>query len=103
MGVCHALSYGLSFVLGLHHGIANSIAFNHLEDVYGKAVQEFHRMVEKNKIDLPQNISKGLSSDQIEKMADIAIKLDHMWKHAFGQEWQKHVNKEKIMNWYQKM
>jgi len=103
VGVCHALSYGLSFVLGLHHGIANSIAFNHLEDVYGKAVQEFHRMVEKNKIDLPQNISKGLSAGQIEKMADIAIKLEHMWKHAFGPEWQKQVNKEKILNWYLRM
>ena len=33
VGVCHALSYGLSFVFGTRHGYANCLAFNHLEDV----------------------------------------------------------------------
>ena len=47
VGVCHALSYGLSYILGLHHGIANCIAFNQLEDVYGDDVKEFHFMVKK--------------------------------------------------------
>ena len=103
VGVCHALSYGLSFVLGLHHGIANCLAFNYLEDVYGKAVDEFHQMVEKHNIDLPENISKGLTPDQIGQMADIAIKLEHMWKHAYGNEWTKHVSKEKIIDCYLKM
>jgi 3-deoxy-alpha-D-manno-octulosonate 8-oxidase len=103
VGVCHALSYGLSYVLGLHHGIANCIAFNQLEDIYGQAVREFHVMVEKHKIDIPQQISKGLTKEQFEKMAVIAIGLDHMWRHAFGTEWPKHVNKEKIIDWYKRM
>jgi 3-deoxy-alpha-D-manno-octulosonate 8-oxidase len=103
VGVCHALSYGLSYVLGLHHGIANCIAFNQLEEIYGKAVVEFHFMVEKHKIDIPLNISNGLSGEQFEKMAVTAIGLEHMWKHAFGPEWQKQVNKEKIIAWLKKM
>ena len=60
VGVCHALSYGLSYVLGLHHGIANCIAFNQLEEIYGQDVREFHRMVEKNKIEMPQQYLKGI-------------------------------------------
>jgi 3-deoxy-alpha-D-manno-octulosonate 8-oxidase len=103
VGVCHALSYGLSYILGYHHGIANCIAFNQLEDVYGEAVKEFHFMVQKHNIDLPKNISKDLSEKQISDMADISIKLEHMWKHAYGEDWQKHVDKKKIMDWFRRM
>jgi 3-deoxy-alpha-D-manno-octulosonate 8-oxidase len=103
VGVCHALSYGLSYVLGLHHGIANCIAFNQLEEVYGQAVREFHTMVEKHNIDIPKQISKGLTREQFDKMATIAIGLEHMWRHAFGPEWPQQVNKEKIIDWYKRM
>jgi 3-deoxy-alpha-D-manno-octulosonate 8-oxidase len=103
VGVCHALSYGLSYVLGLHHGIGNCIAFNQLGDVYGDAVKEFHTMVEKNNIDIPQHISKGLTPEQFDKMAETALGLKHMWNHAYGPEWVKHVNKEKIISWYKRM
>jgi 3-deoxy-alpha-D-manno-octulosonate 8-oxidase len=103
VGVCHALSYGLSYVLGLHHGIANCIAFNQLEDVYKDDVREFHQMVWKNNIDIPEGISKKLTAEQIIKMAEVSIRLDHMWRHAYGPDWQKEVNKEKIINWISRM
>jgi 3-deoxy-alpha-D-manno-octulosonate 8-oxidase len=103
VGVCHALSYGLSYVLGLHHGIGNCIAFNQLEDVYGEAVEEFHTMVKKNGIDIPGQISKDLTGDQLNKMADTAYALPHMWNHAYGPDWQKQVSKERIINWYKRM
>lgn len=103
VGVCHALSYGLSYVLGLHHGIANCMAFNQLEDVYGDDVREFHHMVRKHNIDIPGGISKKLTGKQITDMAETSIKLDHMWKHAYGPEWQKEVNAEKLENWFRRM
>jgi 3-deoxy-alpha-D-manno-octulosonate 8-oxidase len=103
VGVCHALSYGLSYILGYHHGIANCIAFNQLGDVYGDAVKEFHLMLKKHTVDLPGNIAGGLTEKQISDMADISIKLDHMWKHAYGPEWQKYVDKKKIMDWFRRM
>jgi 3-deoxy-alpha-D-manno-octulosonate 8-oxidase len=103
VGVCHALSYGLSYVLGLHHGIANCIAFNQLEEIYGQAVREFHKMVEKHKIDIPHLISKELTQEQFDKMAVTAIGLEHMWRHAFGIEWPKNVNKEKTIDWFKRM
>jgi 3-deoxy-alpha-D-manno-octulosonate 8-oxidase len=103
VGVCHALSYGLSYVLGLHHGIANCIAFNQLEDVYGSDVRDFHRMAEKHKIDIPRNITKNLDSEIVMRMVEVSIKLDHMWKHAFGPEWQKDVSRERIAGWFMRM
>jgi 3-deoxy-alpha-D-manno-octulosonate 8-oxidase len=103
VGVCHALSYGLSYVLGFHHGIANCIAFNHLEEIYGEDVREFHKMVDKHKIEIPPDISKGLTPEQLDKMAVTAISLEHMWRHAFGQEWSNHVSKERIIGWYKRM
>src|ERR1700681_4884006 len=51
VGVAHAVSYGLSYLLGTRHGIGNCIVFDHLEEFYPAGVQEFKRMVEKNKID----------------------------------------------------
>jgi 3-deoxy-alpha-D-manno-octulosonate 8-oxidase len=103
VGVCHALSYGLSYVLGLHHGIGNCIAFNQLEEVYGNAVKEFHAMVKKHGIDIPQHISKGLTPEQFDRMADTALGLKHMWNHAYGPDWQDHINKDKIISWYKRM
>ncbi|MBI5894881.1 MAG: iron-containing alcohol dehydrogenase, partial [Desulfobacterales bacterium] len=50
VGVCHALSYGLSFVLGTHHGIGNSIVFDYLEEFYPQGVAEFRQMLIKQNI-----------------------------------------------------
>lgn len=53
VGVCHALSYGLAFVLGVHHGIGNTIVFDYLEEFYPEGVRVFRKMLEKNEIELP--------------------------------------------------
>src|SRR5882672_7786291 len=49
VGVCHALSYGLSVVLHMRHCYANCVIFQHLENYYGESVKEFNRMLEKHK------------------------------------------------------
>ncbi len=103
VGVCHALSYGLSKVLHIHHGLANCIAFNQLEDVYGDYVQEFKTMVDKHKIDIPQNLAAGWNEQTIDEMAEVAIRLEHMWRHAFGENWREVLDKERIKNWYRRM
>lgn len=103
VGVCHALSYGLSKILGLHHGIANCIAFNQLEDVYGEYVGEFQTIVAKRRIDLPANLSANWSDEQIEAMCEVAIRLEHMWNHAFGFDWKNVLDKARIRDWYQRM
>jgi 3-deoxy-alpha-D-manno-octulosonate 8-oxidase len=91
VGVCHAISYGLSKILGMRHCFANCVAFNHLEDYYGDGVKELKEMVKKHKIDLPQNLSKDWTDEQITAMAKVTYNLPHMWNHALGTDW-----KEKI-------
>jgi 3-deoxy-alpha-D-manno-octulosonate 8-oxidase len=103
VGVCHALSYGLSKVLHIHHGIANCIAFNYLEDVYGDYIGEFKTMVKKHNIEIPKNLSAGWSEETIDAMVEVAIKLEHMWNHAFGENWKEVLDRERIKNWYKRM
>ena len=43
VGVCHALSYGLSKILGTRHCYANCLIMNHLEDYYPKGVASSSR------------------------------------------------------------
>ena len=56
VGVAHALSYGLSYVLGIRHGLGNCIVFNHLEEFYAKDVTLFKQMIDKHQISLPKGI-----------------------------------------------
>lgn len=103
VGACHALSYGMSFVFGYRHGIANCIAFNHLEEFYGKSVDEFRKMVEKHRVDLPQNLSKQWSDEDIRKMAEVAYNLPHMWTHAIGHDWKEKWTLQDIEKLYRRL
>lgn len=103
VGICHALSYGLSFVLGLHHGIGNCIAFDCLEEYYPDGVYEFRRMMEKHNIELPRNLMAGIESDKLEKMIDVALVLEPLWENALGTDWKKIMTRKKIKELYQRM
>ncbi|MBK6831800.1 MAG: iron-containing alcohol dehydrogenase [Flavobacteriales bacterium] len=103
VGVCHALSYGLGKVLELHHCIANCIAFDKLEDVYGDHVQEFKGMVKHLGVHIPQGLAKDWSEETIAAMAEVAYNLPHMWDHAFGPNWQQVLDHERIKGWYRRM
>ena len=100
VGVCHALSYGLSFVLGIHHGIGNCIAFDTLEEYYPEGVLEFRRMMEKHGIQLPKNLNSGTKNKDLERMVDVAMILEPLWENALGQEWRKIMTRDKIKELY---
>ncbi len=103
VGVCHALSYGLAFVLRIHHGIGNCIVFNHLDEFYPDGVKEFRRMMEKNQIQLPKQIAPDISGDKLEKMINVVLILEPLWENALGKEWKKIMTREKIKRIYQAM
>ena len=100
VGVCHALCYGLSYVLGTHHGIGNCIVFNCLEQYYPQGVEEFHLMMEKHHIDLPRNITADIDHTQLEKMTDIALSLAPLWENALGADWKKIMTRDKVKELY---
>lgn len=103
VGVCHALSYGLSYVLGLRHGVGNCVAFNHLEEYYPEGVTEFHKMMEIHGIELPENVTANLREDQLEKMVDVALVLEPLWENALGKQWKNIVNRDTIKALYKRM
>jgi 3-deoxy-alpha-D-manno-octulosonate 8-oxidase len=103
VGVCHALSYGLSKILGEKHCYANCLAFQHLEDYYAEGVKEFKLMLEKHKVKLPQNLSKNWTEEQITAMAQVAYNLSHMWNHAIGTDWKEKVTLNSIKDLYRRM
>ncbi len=103
VGVCHALSYGLSFVFGYRHGIANCIAFDVLDEVYGHYVNEYRQMLQLHKVHLPKNLASTWTEDEISRMTDVAYALEHMWNHAYGPDWRTQLTREKIIGWYKMM
>ncbi|MBI5064587.1 MAG: iron-containing alcohol dehydrogenase [Desulfatitalea sp.] len=103
VGVCHALSYGLSFVLGTHHGIGNSIVFDYLEEFYPQGVAEFRQMLIKQNIDLPRGLTASLNEAQMEKMVDVALGLEPLWENALGKQWRQKMTRERIRELYRRM
>ena len=103
VGVAHAVSYGLSYLLGTKHGIGNCIVFDKLEEYYPEGVTEFKYMVEKNKIDIPQNITKGLSDADFNKMIDVSLGMKPLWENALGKDWEKTMTREKLRALYERL
>ena len=103
VGACHALSYGLSFVLGTHHGIGCCITFDYLEDIYPEGVKEFRRMMEKHDIHLPRNLTKDLDDKALDTMANVALGLAPLWENCFGKDWRSIMTKERVLGLFRKM
>lgn len=103
VGVCHALSYGLSKILEEKHCYANCLAFQHLEDYYGEGVAEFKTMLAKHNIHLPQGLSKNWTDGQITAMAQVAYNLPHMWNHAIGSDWKEKITVDTIKELYKRL
>lgn len=103
VGVAHAVSYGLSYLLGTKHGIGNCIVFDKLEEYYPDGVKEFKYMVEKNKVDIPKNITKGLSDEDFEKMINVSLGMKPLWENALGKDWEKIMTREKLRALYERL
>ncbi len=103
VGVAHAMSYGLSYLLGTKHGIGNCIVFDHLEDYYPEGVALFKEMKAKHNIILPQGICADLSDKEFNIMIDVALSLEPLWENAIGKQWKKTITRETLRALYEKM
>lgn len=103
VGIVHAMSYGLSKILGTKHCIANCIAFQHLGDYYPEGVAEFNAMIKKHNIVLPKNLAKGWSEETITAMANVSIRLEHMWNHAIGTDWKSKVTLDNVKDLFRRL
>lgn len=103
VGACHALSYGISYVLGYHHGIGNCIVFNVLEDFYPEGVRVFRQMLDKHQIDLPTGVCQSLTDAQMDKMIAVSSSLAPLWENVYGPQWREKVTPERLRELYLRM
>jgi 3-deoxy-alpha-D-manno-octulosonate 8-oxidase len=101
VGVAHAVSYGLSYLLGTKHGVGNCIVFDKLEEYYPEGVKEFKLMVAKNNIDIPKNICANLSDEQFDRMIDVSLGMKPLWENALGKDWEKIITRSKLRALYE--
>jgi 3-deoxy-alpha-D-manno-octulosonate 8-oxidase len=103
VGVAHALSYGLSYVLGIKHGLGNCLVFQHLQEFYPQGVQLFNKMREIHGIHLPYGICSKLGDDDLDNMISVALSLEPLWENALGPAWKQQVSVEKLKEIYRKI
>lgn len=103
VGACHALSYGLSFVLGTHHGIGCCITFDYLDEIYPRGVEEFRAMMARHSIDLPRNLTTELNEKHFDTMVNVALSLTPLWENCFGPGWKNIMTYDRALELFKKM
>lgn len=103
VGVAHAVSYGLSYLLGTKHGIGNCIVFDKLQEYYPTGVAEFKRMVKKDGYEIPQGICKNLTDEQFDTMINVSLGMKPLWENALGKDWEKIMTRQKLRALYEKL
>ena len=100
VGIAHAMSYGLAYVMGVKHGIGNCLVFDKLEEFYPEGVSLFKKMKEIHNISLPQNICANLTTNDINTMISVALDLEPLWENALGKNWKSIMTPERLKNLY---
>jgi 3-deoxy-alpha-D-manno-octulosonate 8-oxidase len=103
VGICHALSYGLSIELDYRHGFANCVAFNVLDEYYGDYVKKFRDMLKLHNIELPLNVCQGMSEEAIDRMIDMTLRMERPLTNALGENWKNILTRDKIRDLYLQM
>jgi 3-deoxy-alpha-D-manno-octulosonate 8-oxidase len=103
VGASHALSYGLSYVLGTHHGVSCCITFDALEAFYPQGVKEFRAMMEKTGVDIPRQVCADVTQDQMNTMITVTLGLDPLWENCLGKDWKSIMTRDKVRALFEKM
>ncbi|GLU45446.1 iron-containing alcohol dehydrogenase family protein [Allomuricauda sp. NBRC 101325] len=103
VGIAHAMSYGLSYLLGVKHGIGNCLVFQHLGEFYPEGVALFNQMMEKHGIQLPKGICASLTQDDFDVMIGVSLSLEPLWENALGKDWRNTITPERLLEMYQKI
>nr|WP_219008989.1 3-deoxy-manno-octulosonate cytidylyltransferase [Aquimarina litoralis] len=103
VGIAHAMSYGLAYVLGTKHGIGNCIVFDKLGEYYPEGVAIFKQMKELHDIDIPEGICADISEEQLNTMVSVALGLVPLWENALGKNWKEQINEDKLKEIYRSL
>lgn len=103
VGVAHAMSYGLAYVLGTKHGIGNCIVFDKLSEYYPEGVAIFKKMKKMHNIKLPEGVCANITEEQLNTMTSVALGLEPLWENALGKDWKKKINADKLKAIYSRL
>ncbi|MBC9796711.1 iron-containing alcohol dehydrogenase family protein [Sinomicrobium weinanense] len=103
VGVAHAMSYGLSYLLGTRHGVGNCIVFDHLEEFYPEGVKQFKKMVDKYEVEIPKGLCANLTDDDFDTMISVSMGMVPLWENALGKDWKQVITPQKLRGMYEKM
>lgn len=103
VGVAHAMSYGLSYLLGVKHGIGNCLVFQQLEEFYPEGVALFKIMRETHQIQLPEGICENLTDEEFDTMISVSMSMVPLWENALGQGWRNIITPAKLKSIFQKI
>ncbi|WP_226294056.1 iron-containing alcohol dehydrogenase family protein [Aquimarina algicola] len=103
VGVAHAMSYGLAYVLGTKHGIGNCIVFDKLGKYYPEGVAIFKKMKEFHNINLPKGVCANVTEEQLDTMTNVALSLEPLWENALGADWKSEINADMLKELYRSL
>src|SRR5690606_1123650 len=103
VGIAHAMSYGLSYRLGIKHGLGNCLVFQHLGEFYPEGVALFGKMVKKHGIELPKGVCADLSQEDFDVMVNVSMGLDALWENALGKDWRKQIDPGTLEEMFRKI
>ncbi|RKN78008.1 iron-containing alcohol dehydrogenase family protein [Ulvibacterium marinum] len=103
VGIAHAMSYGLSYLLGVKHGIGNCMVFQHLEEFYPKGVALFNQMMQKQKVQLPTGICSDLTDSDYKTMISVSLGMEPLWENALGKSWRDIATWKKLKSIYSRI
>lgn len=103
VGLVHPFSAGLSIALGYHHCIANCIAMRGLFEFYPKECIEFFEMVDRQRVEIPTGICRGLSDEKYETLYYSTIIHEKPLKNALGENFKLILTKEKVREIFERM
>lgn len=103
VGVAHAVSYGLSYVLGVKHGLGNCLVFDQIEEFYPGDYALFQQMKSFHEVNLPKNICSGLSDNQFDTMINVSLVMEPLWENALGKNWKDVITRKKLRSIYEKL
>lgn len=103
VGIAHAMSYGLSYRLGVKHGLGNCLVFQHLGEFYREGVALFEKMLDKHQIRLPQGVCADLEQEDFDVMVNVSLGLDALWENALGKDWRKQIDPVTLESMFRKI
>lgn len=103
VGLVHPLSAGLSVVLGMHHCVANCVVMRAMKPYYPEAFEEFWRMVDLQKVYIPENICRDLSAEQHQRLYAASIVHEKPLINALGENYKEILTPEVVQELFSQM